>query len=306
MKEAWFGRVITAIATPFDDEKRLDLDSLQKLAVYLVESGSDALVVTGSTGESGTLSDQERADAWRAVREAVSVPVIAGATTNDTEHSLRLVRDAEKVGAHGILAVTPYYNRPPQQGLFEHFRTICRSTELPVILYDIPARTGRKIALETSLKLIESCENVVAVKDASGDLTSAAALLAKAARPVTLYSGDDALTLPFISIGATGVISVASHWAGRAFQTMIQALLSGETAKAATINGYLLDSYRFESSDAFPNPIPTKAMLHWLGLVDPSCRLPLIDPPDSLIDEAGELYRKLESNLFREGITLRG
>ena len=290
-----FGRLITAMATPFSSEGDLDLDAAERVADWLVRTGSTALVITGSTGESGTLSDRERRDLWRVTAQAVKVPVIAGATTNDTAHSLRLVHDAEEVGARGILAVTPYYNRPPQAGLVSHFSAIAKATRLPVILYDIQVRTGRKIELATIVELVRGHDNVVGVKDASGDIGRAARLVDMLGSDGVVYSGDDSLTLPFLSLGAVGLISVAGHWAGEALARMIRSYVDGDVALAASINRSLLPSYEFESSDLYPNPIPTKAMLSRLGLCLSKTRSPLVDPPDDLLKEADRLLAELKS-----------
>ncbi|MHB8189661.1 MAG: 4-hydroxy-tetrahydrodipicolinate synthase [Ferrimicrobium sp.] len=288
-----FGRVLTAMATPFSPDGSIDFAAVERLATWLESHGSEALVVTGSTGESGTLSDGERRDLWGSVKACVQIPVIAGATTNDTAHSLRLVRDAMDVGVDGVLAVTPYYNRPPQAGLLAHFGAIAVASELPVILYDIPARTGRRIERETIWTLLSRYDTVVGVKDASGDVTGAAQLVADAPRAFTLWSGDDALTLPFMSIGAVGVVSVAAHWAGPEFGEMVTAAAKGEMTKAQEINRTLLPSYSFETSDLWPNPIPLKVMLAELGLCASECRSPLIEGSEELRIQAKAVLNAL-------------
>ena len=297
-----FGSVLTAIGTPFLADGSIDEQGVGRLAQWLVENGSDGLVVTGSTGESGTLVDGERRRLWQLVREAVDCPVLAGATTNDTAHSLRLIKDAEEVGADGILAVTPYYNRPPQAGLVAHFSAIAEATALPVMLYDIPARTGRRIELPTFVTLMERHENIVAIKDASGDVARAAKLIETLRGRAEIYCGDDSLLLAFLSLGAVGVVSVASHWAGFAFGALVSAALSGDLERARRINRNLLASYEFESSELYPNPIPTKAMMGVLGVCSDYTRSPLIDPPPELREQARKLYAELEHNLAAEGI----
>ena len=217
----------------------MDLDAAGALARYLVENGSDALCVAGTTGEAPVLTDPERLDLVAAVAEAVTVPVLAGMTTNDTEHSVGLVRQAADLGAAGILAVTPYYNRPSQAGLRGHFAAIAQSTELPVILYDIPVRTGRKIATETILALRASCGNIIGVKDATGDPATTAGLLV-ADPGIVIYSGDDGLTLPLLAVGASGVISVAAHWVGVQTGRMIAAFLSGNIDAARQENAAMI------------------------------------------------------------------
>ncbi len=181
-------------------------------------------MVAGTTGEGTVLSDDEKAELWRAVAEAVTVPVIAGSGTNDTRHSVELTRLAEAAGAAGILAVTPYYNRPSQAGLDAHFRAVAGATSLPVLIYDIPVRTGRKVAHDTMLGLAREVANIVGVKDAAGDVAGSARLLAEAPRDFDLYSGEDALNLALLAVGASGVISVVSHWAGSEIGEMIACL----------------------------------------------------------------------------------
>lgn len=302
---AAFGPEITAMATPFTADGALDLAGAERVARWLVDQGSSAIVVTGSTGESATLTDDERATLWRVVAAAVEVPVIAGATTNDTAHSLRLVEAAERAGAQGILAVVPYYNRPPQAGLERHFGQIAQATSLPVLLYDVPARTGRRLESETTRRLVAAYTNVIGLKDASGDLAGAATLTARAADDFVLYCGDDALVLAYVAIGAVGVVSVAGHWAGPVQRAMIEAARSGEWDRARRLNAALEASYRFENQVAFPNPIPTKAMLAALGLVEPICRSPLVDPSPALVDEARSVLADLSAQADKEGIELR-
>ena len=284
-EEPRFGRVLTAMATPFDDSGNLDLDQAAVLANYLVAHGSEGLVVAGTTGESPVLSDDERLTLIKAVCEAVTVPVLAGTTTNDTRHSIELTSQAAALGAAGVLAVTPYYNRPPQAGLFAHFKAVAQSTSLPVMLYDIPARTGRKISVETIVGLSQECPNIIGVKDASGDLAAAAQTIAQTPPTFDLYSGDDSLTLAFLDIGGVGVVSVASHWVGDMMQAVIGAFLSGDQEKVTELGSVLSVSYDFESTERWPNPLPTKAVLRALGLNVGQCRLPM-GPSDPDLDLA--------------------
>lgn len=290
-----FGRVVTAMATPFDDAGRLDLDGAARLAKALAASGSEALVVTGSTGEAPTLGDDERDELWRAVIESVTIPVLAGSTSNDTAHSLLLTRRAEAAGAAGILAVAPYYNRPPQSGLKAHFAAIADATGLPVILYDIPIRTGRKIASSTILALAHEVANIVGLKDAAGDAPATARLLAEAPVGFACYAGDDAMTLPLLAIGAIGLIGVATHWAGQEFAEMIDAFVAGDLATAQALQRALLASLAFESSDDAPNPMPLKAMLAVMGLPAGPCRLPLGQGPADLAARAKGVLAELEA-----------
>lgn len=290
---ARFGAVLTAMVTPFDEEGRVDLDAAVTLAKWLVDNGNDGLVVTGTTGEAPTLSDAEKADVWRAVARAVTVPVIAGAGSNDTAHSIELVKTAEQCGVTGILAVTPYYNRPSQAGIAAHFTAIAGATSLPVMLYDIPFRTGRKIAHDTLLHLLREVRNIVAVKDAAGDVNGSARLVAEAPDGFELYSGDDGVTLPLLSIGAVGTVSVASHWSAALQGEMLGAFFKGDVETARRINARLLPSFAFESGDAAPNPIPSKAMLRVLGLRVGECRPPMGPTPEGLDDRAREILADL-------------
>ena len=283
---ARFGAVLTAMVTPFDADGRLDLEAAATVARWLVENGSDGLVVAGTTGEAPVLSDAEKRDLWRAVVEAVPVPVIAGAGSNDTAHSVEMARAAEQAGVTGLLAVTPYYNRPSQAGIEAHFRAFAGATPLPVIVYDIPVRTGRKIAHDTLLRLAREVPNLVGVKDASGDPAGSARLLAEAPGGFELYSGDDGLTLPLLAIGAVGLIGVATNWAGSLHSDMVNAFARGDVGEARRINARLLASFAFETGDDAPNPVPAKAMMRVLGLPVGQCRLPMGPAPAGLEDRA--------------------
>src|SRR5579859_252190 len=289
-----FGAVLTAMVTPFDADGRLDLDGAAALARWLVGHGSDGLVVAGTTGESPVLSDAEKLALWRAVAEAVTVPVIAGSTTNDTAHSIEMTREAQQAGAAGILAVTPYYNRPSQAGLDAHFRAVASATDLPVLVYDIPVRTGRKVAHETLVKLARDVPTIVGVKDAAGDPAGSARLLAEVPDGFDLYSGDDNLTLPLLAVGACGVISVAAHWAGEHIAEMIGAFFKGDVDTARRTNVRLLESWSFQTGELTPNPVPAKAMLRSLGLPAGQCRLPMGPAPDGLEERARDVLRGLQ------------
>jgi 4-hydroxy-tetrahydrodipicolinate synthase len=293
-RAARFGRVLTAMATPFGPDGTLDLDGAVKLASYLAAHGSDGLVVAGSTGESTVLSDDERELLWREIAAAVSVPVIAGSTVGDTEHSVELTRLATGCGVAGILAVTPYYSRPPQSGLEAHFRAVAAATDLPVVLYDIAVRTGRRIAPETILRLAE-VDNIVGLKDAAGEPGATARWLAEVPEDFDCYSGDDLLTLPLLSVGARGLISVAAHWCGIECNEMVVAFLEGRVDEALQLFRAVLPSFAFETSDEAPNPIPTKTMLRLLGLPAGQCRLPLGPAPDGLEERARQVLGGLES-----------
>lgn len=289
-----FGTVACAMVTPFDADGAVDLAGAATLARWLVDHGNDGLVVTGTTGESPTLSDREKVDLWRAVTEAVTVPVVAGAGTADTAHSAALARAAADVGVAGVLAVTPYYNRPSQAGIEAHIRAMASACGLPVLLYDIPLRTGRKANLDTIVRL--AADGVICgVKDATANPAASAALVAAAPDGFELYSGNDADTLPLLAVGAVGAISVESHWAGEEVTEMVDAFTKGDHDHARGVNARLIDSHRFQSSDAAPNPVPAKAMLATMGLPGGSCRLPLGPTPPGLEDEARAVLARLRT-----------
>ncbi|MFE2378353.1 4-hydroxy-tetrahydrodipicolinate synthase [Streptomyces sp. NPDC059398] len=269
-----FGRVLTAMVTPFTADGALDIDGAQRLATHLVEAGNDGLVVNGTTGESPTTSDAEKNDLVRAVREAVGdrAHVIAGVGTNDTRHSLELARGAEAAGAHGLLAVTPYYNKPPQEGLLRHFTAIADSTGLPVMLYDIPGRSGVPINTETIVRLAEH-PRIVANKDAKGDLGRASWAIARSG--LAWYSGDDMLNLPLFSVGACGFVSVVGHLVTPELRSLLEAYLAGDVQKATEIHQRLLPV--FTGMFRTQGVITTKAALSLQGLPAGPLRLPLVE-----------------------------
>jgi len=277
-----FGAVVTAMVTPFGDDGSLDLDAAASVARWLADHGSDGLVVAGTTGEGPVLSDDEKVDLWRAVTEAVTVPVVATSASNDTAHSIELTRRAAGCGVAGALVVTPYYNRPSQAGIEAHFRALAAACDLPLMIYDIPVRTGRKVAHDTLVRLARDVPTIVGVKDAAGDPAGSARLVAATPDGFELYSGDDGLLLPLLAVGAVGVVSVASHWAGPHFAEMIARFTKGDVARAREINATLSGSYAFETSDAAPNPIPAKTMMRVLGLAVGQCRLPMGPTPEGL------------------------
>jgi 4-hydroxy-tetrahydrodipicolinate synthase len=288
-----FGSVLTAMITPFDERGRVDLEGAASLARWLVEQGNDALVLTGTTGEASVLTDDEQVEVWRVVRAAVDVPLVAGSGTNDTAHAAELTAQAAGAGMDGVLLVTPYYNRPGQAGIEAHFRHVAGATTLPVLLYDIPVRTGRKISTEILLRLASEVPNIVGVKDAAGDPAESARLVALAPAGFELYSGDDALTLSLLAVGAVGVISVAAHWAAGPIGEMIAAYRNGDVEGARRLNATLIESWDFQTGDDAPNPIPAKAMLRTLGQPAGQCRLPLGPAPDWLEARARETWKKL-------------
>lgn len=290
------------MVTPFDDAGGLDLDGAVTLARWLAGHGSDGLVVAGTTGEGPVLSDAELGQLWQAVSEAVTVPVIAGTGSNDTRHTIECTKLAEAAGAAAALVVTPYYSRPSQAGLAAHFRAVAEATGLPVLLYDIPVRTGRKIARDTMVGLARDVANIVGVKDAAGDVHGSARVVAEAPDGFELYSGDDALTLPLLSVGAVGTVSVAAHWAGEETSHMVAAWFEGDVEGARATNVRLFESYDFESSEAFPNPLPAKAACRVMGLPAGQCRLPLGAAPAELEQQARAVLGNLGRDVHHAGV----
>ena len=291
---AIFGQVLTAMITPFDASGALDLNEAVRLAKWLQDNGNDGLVVSGTTGESSTLTDAEKLALWEAVINAVTIPVIAGSGSNDTAHSVHLTKEVTKMGAAGILAVGPYYNRPPQSGLEGHITAMANATTLPVVVYDIPVRTGRKISTQTLAKLANTVPNIKALKDAAGAPAETANLMAQVPKDFELYSGDDGLTLAFLAYGGSGVIGVATHWSAPEHQAMITAFKNGDVALARKYNDILLESYAFETGDDNPNPIPSKVMMNHLGFSVGDCRLPMGPPPAGLADRAATVHANLQ------------
>jgi 4-hydroxy-tetrahydrodipicolinate synthase len=268
------GRVVTAMVTPFREDLSLDLDAAQRLATYLVDQGSDGLVVNGTTGESPTTTDHEQQLMVQAVVDAVGdrAMVIAGASSNDPVHASERARLAAKAGAHALLVVSPYYNKPPQAGVLKHMTMVADSTELPVMMYDIPGRTGVAIDVDTMVRAAEH-EKIVAVKDAKGDLGAASWVMART--DLAFYSGDDMVNLPLMSIGAVGVVSVASHVVGRRISDMLAAYESGDVMLATRMHLGLLPVYTglFRTQGV----MTVKAALSQLGVIGGAVRPPLVD-----------------------------
>lgn len=288
-----FGHVMSAMVTPFDAQGRLDLDTARRLARWLAERGNDGLVVAATTGEASTLSDAERCDLVRAVSEAVTIPVLAGTGSNDTAHTIALTRQAAALGAAGVLLVCPYYNRPPQAGIEAHFRAAAAATGLPVMLYDVPLRTGRRIAHDVLLRLFREVPNIVAFKDATADPPAAAALVADAGEHFDLYSGDDSMTLPLLAVGAVGLVGTSTHWTGPQFSRMVAAFQQGRVQEARAINALLLESFAFINSDESVFPMSIKAMLRSLGQDVGDCRMPLLPAPQEIRVRAREVWDRL-------------
>lgn len=270
-----FGRVGTAMVTPFDANGNIDFDKATDLVNYLLDNGTDSLIVAGTTGESPTLSSEEKVALYRHVVEVVNgrIPVVAGTGSNNTKGSIELTQKAEKAGANAIMLVAPYYNKPDQDGLYEHFKAIANETNLPVMLYNIPGRCSINISVETIVKLSKVI-NIVAVKEASGDLNAMAEIISLTDDDFYLYSGDDSYALPVLSIGGRGVISVASHVIGNQMQEMIALFESGDVKKAATLHQRLLPIMK--GLFIGPNPVPLKYALQAKGIDTGSVRLPLV------------------------------
>ncbi|HET7531301.1 MAG TPA: 4-hydroxy-tetrahydrodipicolinate synthase [Mycobacteriales bacterium] len=291
-----FGRVLTAMVTPMTRDGALDLDAAQRLATHLVDRGNDGLVVSGTTGESPTTTDEEKERLLRAVVEAVGdrAHVVAGVGTNDTAHTVELARKAEKTGVTGLLVVTPYYSKPPQAGLIEHFGRAADATGLPVMLYDIPARSGVPITTETLLTLAEH-DRIAAVKDAKGDLHETAKVLAGS--DLAVYCGEDAINLPMLALGAVGVVSVVAHVCAAEYAAMVRAVDAGDLAEARRINAAVLPAVRGVMTRT-QGAIMAKAALELLGVIPSrATRSPLVDATD-------EQMTLLRADLVEAGLPL--
>ncbi|ALC90962.1 dihydrodipicolinate synthase [Bacillus sp. FJAT-18017] len=269
------GRVSTAMVTPFDKKGHIDFPKTTQLINHLIDNGTESLVVSGTTGESPTLSKEEKLALFAHTVKTVAgrVPVVAGTGSNNTYQSIEMTKKAEQAGVDGIMAVAPYYNKPNQEGLYQHFKAIAENTALPVMIYNIPGRTSINIAPETIIRLSE-IPNIFAVKEASGDLNAMTKIISATRDDFYLYSGDDGLALPVLAIGGSGVISVASHIIGNEMQEMVQAFLANDTKRAAELHQQLLPL--MIGLFAAPNPAPVKTALQLKGLDVGSVRLPLV------------------------------
>lgn len=272
---AYFGRVSTAMVTPFDSKGNIDFAKTTKLVNYLIENGTDSLVVAGTTGESPTLSKEEKLALFEHVVKVVNkrIPVIAGTGSNNTYASIELTKKAEQLGVDAVMLVAPYYNKPNQEGLYQHFKAVAESTSLPVMVYNIPGRAVVNILPETIIKL-SKIPNIVAVKEASGNLNAMTKIIANTDQDFELYSGDDGITIPVLAIGGTGIVSVASHVIGCEMQEMVQTFFKGDIAKAAKMHQDLLPI--MEGLFAAPSPTPVKTALQLKGMDVGSVRLPLV------------------------------
>ncbi|MGE5226053.1 MAG: 4-hydroxy-tetrahydrodipicolinate synthase [Planctomycetaceae bacterium] len=285
-----FGSVVTAMVTPFREDHAVDLDGAQELASWLVDHGSDAVVVAGSTGESPTLTHKEKAELFRAVGEAIrgKGQLVCGTGTYSTAETLELTQAAEDAGADGLLVVTPYYNKPPQRGLIAHFERVAEATELPIVLYNIPGRTGTRIEHATLLQLAKR-PNIVAVKDSTGDFQAISKLVAEAPAGFEVYSGDDWATFGYVCLGAVGVVSVASHLVGPQMRQMVDLIGSGDVPAARKIHESL--SPLFNALFVTSNPIPLKAALEMVGRGCGEPRLPLVP---ATVEERERVRKALE------------
>ncbi|MEY4101272.1 MAG: hypothetical protein RLZZ567_516 [Actinomycetota bacterium] len=282
MTTAPFGRLITAMVTPFKADLSVDWAGVETLAKHLVSTGHDAIVVSGTTGEAPTTSDDEKDELIRVVKATVGdkVKVIAGAGNNETPHSVEQALHAQSVGADGLLVVTPYYNKPPQAGIEAHFRAIADAVDLPVMIYDIPGRTGVEIEPDTIVKLAEH-KNIVALKDAKGNVASTSWVIKRCGIPV--YSGDDILNLPLLSVGAVGFVSVCGHTVGAQLREMLDTWFAGNAARALEIHQQLLPV--FTGTFRTQGAILTKAGLNLMGLPGGHTRLPLVDATPAQIEQ---------------------
>ena len=275
----YFGRLLTAMVTPFDKHGEVDYGRTSKLIEHLLDTGTDGLVVAGTTGESPTLTTREKVELFKYVVKEVNgkVPVLAGTGSNNTRASIELTREVESIGIDGIMLVVPYYNKPSQEGLYQHFSQIAASTSLPVMLYNIPGRSSVNMTPETIIRLSQ-VDNIVSVKEASGDLDAVSQIIEETGDDFSVYSGDDGMTLPILSVGGTGVVSVAAHVIGKDMRAMVQNFLDGNVTEAAGIHRRIVPVVKalFQA----PSPSPVKEALNEINVPVGSVRLPLIPLSD--------------------------
>lgn len=289
-----FGNILTAMITPMASTGQVDFDGAVTLANYLLDNGSDGLVVCGTTGESPSISVEDKLELFRRIVKACGHKgsIIANTGSNNTEHSVDFTREASKTGVDGIMAVVPYYNKPNQKGLYMHFSEIAKATDLPVMIYNVPGRTGGSITPATIAKLAQDIPNIKAVKEASGNVAISAEIYSLVPEEFMIYSGDDGLTLPILSVGGVGVISVAAHVVGKEMQAMVQAFKAGRVDEAKAINKEILPLVK--SMFITTNPIPVKYAVRQLGLPAGPFRLPMCDPSEeeaAMIDTALAPYK---------------
>lgn len=276
-----FGPVMTAMVTPMKSDQSVDLAMAEKLADYLVNNGSDSILVCGTTGEGPTVNDKEKKELFKVVKQAVGsrAKVVANTGTYNTQHSIELSQTAQQIGVDGLLLVVPYYNKPPQEGMYQHFKAIAGSVDLPCLIYNIPPRVVVNMQPETLARLAADVPNVVGVKEASGSLDQASAVRRLTSPQFSIYSGDDSLTLPMLSVGGVGVISVASHVVGPAIRQMILSYQKGDTAQAQALHQRL--GPLFKALFVTTNPIMVKWGMSLVGLDCGPVRLPLVPPTEA-------------------------
>lgn len=287
-----FGEVLTAMVTPFDNKGSVDYSKVEELTAYLAENGSDSIVVTGTTGESPTLTHDEELEILSSAKRAVmnNKKIIMGTGSNSTETAVMMAKKAEKEGADGILTVVPYYNKPSQKGMIAHFSAIASAVDLPIILYNIPSRTGVNMSVETAKYLTETHENIVAIKQSFGDLDVITDYKLNLPKDVAIYSGDDSLTLPMLSVGAHGVVSVASHLWGKEIKSMIRNFKTGDVSAAKNMHYKLYPIMK--KLFMAPNPVPVKAALSRKGIIEEFVRSPLVTLD---AEEKLELFEVIDS-----------
>ena len=292
MTEPIFGRMITAMVTPFDENRDLDLDKAAALAVRLVDGGNDALIICGTTGESPTIPYSQKIDLFRAVVEAVGdrIPVIANVGDNCTADTISFAQDVEKLGVDGLMCVVPYYNKPPQEGLYQHFRAIAESVDLPIILYNIPGRCVVNMEAETTLRLANDCSNVRAVKEASGKMDQIKTILDNAPEGFFVYSGDDAVTYDIMKLGGAGVISTIGNVAPARMREIVYLCAEGDWDAAAKANEALMPLMK--GLFATSNPILPKEALRLLGFPVGGVRLPLVDATPEQSEQLAQIMRE--------------
>jgi 4-hydroxy-tetrahydrodipicolinate synthase len=284
-----WGRLITAMVTPFDKDLKVDYPASIKLAKRLVEEGNTALVITGTTGEAPTLTSSEKLELYKTIKENVEVPIIAGVGTNSTFITIENAKEAKRVGVDGLLVVVPYYNKPDQDSLYIHFKEVAESTDLPIMLYNVPGRTGCNLMPETVGRL-SKIKNIVALKQANGDLVQLSEIMKRISPGFKIYSGDDVMLLPAMSVGAYGIVSVCSHVVGREIGEVMDAFLAGDINHAKDIHLKLLNI--FNKLFMITNPIPVKAALNIIGENVGGVRLPLTEAREHVLDE---LRKELKS-----------
>lgn len=293
------GDIGTAMVTPFNEQGEIDEGLTKALVNHLVDHGTDTIVVNGTTGESPTVTREEKRQmlAWVLEEAAGRVKVIAGTGTNNTYESIELTKEAEEVGVDGVMLVTPYYNKPNQEALYAHFSAIAKETTLPILLYNIPGRSVINMTAETTIRLAKDFANIQGVKEASGDLEQMAAIIHGTDESFAVYSGDDGLTLPLLAIGGTGIISVSSHVVGLEMKQMIQAYKNGDVARASKMHLALLPL--FQALFKEPNPVPLKYALNQQGIEVGDVRLPLVELQDKKsFDEAWKTWEREKKTIF--------